>query len=245
MFPSLQDLIIFQGTLMMFKKIFPLVFAAAAHATPAEAVEPIYVGEPTKKLARQAARCGGVLTVAGTHLGDSHRTAKPELFLKFAIRTIEESETESLAGLQMRSYNDTSPILPRDRRLRADFEVCTNKVFTGIAKNEAAQNLATCAGTADAARVHKLGVGGDHTKISGELAAAAAIDLGDIDHAAAIVVEKVTFLTQAGPSATQAAIQRCQTIFSNSSYIFRFALKDLASGTNRELAAPLTGPEIK
>ncbi len=213
MFPSLQDLIIFQGTLMMFKKIFPLVFAAAAHATPAEAVEPIYVGEPTKKLARQAARCGGVLTVAGTHLGDSHRTAKPELFLKFAIRTIEESETESLAGLQMRSYNDTSPILPRDRRLRADFEVCTNKVFTGIAKNEAAQNLATCAGTAYAAKHQALGIGGDANKIASKLKEAASFGLSDDRHTNAIAMAEYRALVQAGPSATQAAIQKCQSSF--------------------------------
>ncbi|MBL8637511.1 MAG: hypothetical protein JNN09_03335, partial [Alphaproteobacteria bacterium] len=53
---------------MMFKKILPLVFAAAAaHAAPFEAV---YVGEPTKKLAQQAARCAGVTAVAGARLGD-------------------------------------------------------------------------------------------------------------------------------------------------------------------------------
>jgi hypothetical protein len=213
MFPSLQDLIIFQGTLMMFKKILPFIFAAAAHAAPAEAVEPTYVGEPTKKLARQAARCAATLASAGEVLVDDRGDlADPRVFIDFAFGTIGQNETEPLALLQMASYHDTS-LGSKDKRLQADLKACTS-TLNAIRRNQAAQKIAFCVGTAYAAKHQALGIGGgDPVKIAWELRGTASRALSDARHPIAIAMAEFRALVQAGPIATQEAIQKCQDLF--------------------------------
>lgn len=193
----------------MFKKIFPLVFAAAAaHAAPFEAV---YVGEPTKRLAQEAARCAATLTFAGVLLNDGRRTAGSQFFLDFAVGAIGKDATHLAARQQIKAYEDMS-LGSRDKRLQADVNACTNTV-TAIRRNRGAQNLASCAATADVAKLQKLAIGGDHTKISVNLLEEASIHLGDDRHAVDILVKEFRTLTQAGPSATRAAILNCQPVF--------------------------------
>ena len=195
----------------MFKKILPFIFAAAAHAAPAEAV---YVGEPTKKLAQQAARCAGVMAVAGARLGDVRLLEEAQIFfLKFAIEMIGVDKAVSLAQQQGAFYNGTSSGPIDNKRLQADLGVCTKSTITDIAKNKSAQDLASCAATADVAKLENLAIGGDHTKISVNLLEEASIHLGDDRHAVDILVKEFRTLTQAGPSATRAAILNCQPVF--------------------------------
>lgn len=197
----------------MFKKIFPLVFAAAAaHAAPAEAVEPTYVGEPTKKLARQAARCGQVMVIAGKLLSNRGSVASPLPFYEFAIETIGERETETLAGQQLESYRGLS-LGPLIGRVGVDLENCSMNTSVYIIKNEVDQGMASCAGTAHAANHQKLPIGGDSIKIAWKLREAASYGLSDARHANAIAMAEFRALVQAGPSATQAAIQKCQSSF--------------------------------
>ncbi len=194
----------------MFKQILPFIFAAAAaHATPAEAVEPIYVGEPTKKLARQAARCAGVMAFASAVLNDKSALA-PDIIVDFARRTIGADQTKSLSFAQMNSYREVPPS-SINGKLVDDLEVCKN-TLTAVVQNEAAQKMAACAGTAVVAQSEDLSIGGDHKKIAKGLGDVASLILGDAGHTFAVAAARVDDLILI-PSELPAAIRKCQPLF--------------------------------
>ena len=195
----------------MFKKILPFLFAAVAHAAPAEAV---YVGAPTKKLAQQAARCAGVMAVAGdSNVANRHSAAgAEEYFEKFAIETIGTEATKSLRLSTMNSYRNESPS-SKSNRLQADANACKTTIDT-IESNRYGQDLTLCAGTALAADQHNLPIGReDRVKIAALLARAAIVELGDEHHVTYLSLMQYRLLANAGPSATRAAILNCQPVF--------------------------------
>lgn len=183
---------------MMIKKILPFLFAATAASVPtAEAVEE-YVGEPTKKLAQQAARCAGVMAFSSVVLNDT-TTSASRIFIGFSTKALGESVTKELGFEKIDSYKGQKNL---QGKLAGDLENC-QKVLTAVDYNEQAQRIAECAGVA-------LTIG---QKETGEiLGVASSVMLEDVKHAAAIAAKWNASLRQGSDEARKAA-HACKPVF--------------------------------